>query len=191
MAVFAHLRWSQPGILSYANVNVLCAECSLEDYYLDERGDQRAQYLRLDLDYDTIGPIFGHPLPHIHAVCHEPAARFEIDQVGSSNVVIDFFEFVYRHLQPSKWLEWARAVWRPYFRERSTVFGDSMQTILDAFRANEIEVLRRFSDDIQEMRRSIRDRKQAVVDLSRPEDIRFDLIMRGADRDLLAFAGRS
>jgi hypothetical protein len=190
MAVFAYLEWNEPNTLSYANINILCAECGLDEYYVVEDGQQRAQYLRLDLDYETLGPIFAHPLPHVHAVCHEPAARFEIDELGSSNIVIDFFEFAYRHLQPDRWINWARTVWRPYFQERATEFGDTMETVLAAFRANDIELLRRFGDDIREMRRMLRARKEELVDPSRPRTRRFDLTMRKTDRDLLAFAGR-
>ncbi len=108
MALFGYLEWREPGTLSYATINILCADCSLVDFYLDEDNNRRAQYLRLDLDYESLGPIFVHPLPHIHAVCHEPVARFELDEFGSSNIVIDFLEFVYRNLQHDKWLNWER-----------------------------------------------------------------------------------
>lgn len=190
MAVFAYLEWDQPGALSYANVNVLCSACSLEDYLLDDEGHPRAQYLRLDLDFETLGPIFGHPLPHIHVVPHEPVARFEIDEFGSSNIVVDFLELAYRHLQHARWLNWARTIWRPYFHERATKFGDNMETVIIAFRGNDIQVLRRFGDDIREMRRLVRTRKEEIVDASQPNRRRFDLTMRAADRELLAFAGR-
>jgi hypothetical protein len=191
MAVFAYLEWHEPGTLYYASINILSTDSSLVDYYLDEDGDRRAQYLRLDLDYESLGSIFAHPLPHIHAVCHEPVARFELDEFGSSNIVIDFLEFVYRHLQRANWLNWARTVWRPYFQERvRDDFGNAMETILGAFDANDIELLRRFSDDIREMRRMIRNRKQEIVDPSRTQNRRFDLTMRQMDRELVAYADR-
>jgi hypothetical protein len=188
LAIFAYLEWREPGTLSYASINLVCAECSLEDFYLTEDGSARAQYLRLDLDYGTLGPIFNYALPHVHAVCHEPGARFELDEIGSSNIVIDFLEFAHRNLQHDKWLRWARTVWQPYFTDRRSEFGDAMQTVIDSFTGNDINVLRRFSTEIREMRKLILERKQEAVDVSRRAFPVFDLAMDKSDRELLAFA---
>jgi len=93
--------------LIYASVPTLVTESTIEEYYLD--GDS-ATYIRLDLNYETLGEPFSHPLAHIH-VGDEDSPRFALDGGTSGNVVMDFLEFIYRNHAPEKWLQWARRQW--------------------------------------------------------------------------------
>lgn len=185
MGIFAYLDWDEPDILAHASIVVLCADCSLDEYRRNEDGKQRAQYLRLDLDYESFDP-FAHSLPHIHATPYSPAVRFELEDANSASIVVDFLELVYRHLQPAQWLNWAKTVWRPFFqRRRRDEFGDLMETVINAARSHDVESLRRFEAELQGMRRAIRERKNEIVDPLRPEKRRFDLTMRPGDRGLV------
>ena len=64
LAVFLKLGWNDQRRLVYANIQTIVTASDLDDYYCDV--NVHAQYLRLDLDYKTLGDPFSHPLAHIH-----------------------------------------------------------------------------------------------------------------------------
>ncbi len=82
LAAFAIVSWKAGNELDFVTINVLKTECSLQEYIdlteddlqTDEWKDySRPYYIRLDLDYGTIGPIGTHPLPHLHFSPDAPA----------------------------------------------------------------------------------------------------------------------
>jgi hypothetical protein len=104
IAVFVKLAWRDRKRLVYANIQTVVAACDLEDYYLGMNSE--AQYLRLDLDYETLGDPFSHPLAHIH-LDGEWSPRFALDGGVSGNIVVDYLEFLYRNYVPAQWIKWA------------------------------------------------------------------------------------
>jgi hypothetical protein len=143
--------------------------------------------LRLDLDYNTLGPVFTHPLPHIHAIPYEPAARFALDDWNSPHVLIDFVEFAYRHLRTDEWLAWAKLVWERGFAARYAEADNPLDNIIDAFTVgNNIEDLHGYAEGIRHMRRLLRRHKDSLAEGLNPV---CDLCASTEDRGLLTFSG--
>ena len=185
LAAFAIVAWKPENQLDFATINVLKTECSLEDYRAltdeDLTGEWRelakAHYLRLDLDYGTLGPIGTHPLPHVHFSPDDPP-RFTLDASFSTNVVVDFMEFVYRHFFPKEWLTWAERTWsRHYKRTKRNPERNPFGRIVSAFADNEISVLHSLSKDVANV----------VAVLSKEKQCLYDLRMNAEDRRLLTF----
>jgi hypothetical protein len=175
LAIFALVEWSHPGRqLQTCSINVLKSEASLEDYYLDKIVE--AYYLRLDYDYGTLGPMFTHPLPHVHAWPSDSAPRFVAEGPGD-NVVVDFLEWLYRHFYHQQWLNWAERVCQPEFAKRYSEEKNPLYRIFRAFKDSQITVLRDFPDDIQLIKELVNERK------SRAYDLRVSI----ADRELLQY----
>lgn len=175
IAVVAKVCWRASKRLFYANVQVLVCSCDLATYLLDQ--DQQATYLRLDCDYETLGTPFSHPLPHIH-VDGDLSPRFTLDGGISENVVVDFFEFVYRHFVPAAWLRWSEKVWNETFGPSSTN-RDLFGRIVSAFRDNQFQVLRSYVAQLARFKRGLRKAKD--------ERIAFDLRFDGIDREVLEY----
>ena len=161
--------------LSYASIQTVIATTDLDDYYLDEAA--QAQYLRLDLDYRTLGDPFSHPLAHVH-VEGELSPRFALDGGYSGNIVIDYLEFIYRNYVPNKWLAWARRAWD---RERSTNESpgesDRFSTVIQAFGDGQFHILREHAAFLGDVKRALRRRK----------DEAYRYHMEGADREILEY----
>lgn len=174
VAVFATVGWKEGGDLTYANIAVLKTQASLEEYYYDPKDG--AFYLRLDFDYGTLGPAFTHALPHVHNSSDDTAPRFAPDGLNSENVVMDFFEYVYRHLLPDRWLAWARAVWH---RAHKTLPPEEnpFETMITAFKESKIEVLRAHAAPIATLKRLLREEK----------DCRYRPRANRSDMDLLRY----
>jgi len=175
IAVLAKLCWRDHKQLFYANIQVLVCNCDLETYLLDT--DQQAIYLRLDCDYETLGAPFSHPLPHLH-IEGELSPRFALDGGFAENVVVDFFEFIYRHYVPDTWLRWSEKVWNDAFGPSSRN-KDLFRTIREAFRDNQFQVLRSYSSELTRFKRALRKAKD--------ESIGFDLRLVGSDREILEY----
>jgi hypothetical protein len=175
IAVLAKLRWRKKKQLFYANIQVVVCACDLATFILDP--DQKAIYLRLDCDYETLGTPFSHPLPHIHAE-GELSPRFALDGGLSENVVVDFFEFIYRQYAPDAWLRWSEKIWRDAFGP-SSQRKDLFRTILDAFGDNQFQVLRSHSAQLARFKRALRKAKD--------EKIGFDLRLLDSDREVLEY----
>ncbi|MGL4461742.1 MAG: hypothetical protein ACRC1K_06270 [Planctomycetia bacterium] len=159
LAAFGVVSWRSPDELDFASINILKTECSLRDYFdLSEeelQGDWKSvadpYYLRLDLDYNTLGPIGTHPFPHVHFSPDGPL-RTALDGGCSTNVVVDFLEFVYRQFFHEKWLEWVASTWNDHYRGAS---GDESRNpfrdIVSAFKNHDVERLREIAPSIAEL----------------------------------------
>jgi hypothetical protein len=175
LAIFVKLAWRRPDRLVYANIQTIVTASDLDDFYLD--ADAQAQYLRLDFDYKTLGDPFSHPLVHIH-VEGELSPRFALDGGNSSNIVVDYLEFLYRNYAPVRWLEWAEREWnREFARAIKDGRAPLLGTIADAFTTGQIQILQTHSALLTRFKRALRKRKDEF----------FDLGMDGADRELLEY----
>ncbi|MGD0898516.1 MAG: hypothetical protein ABR915_11815 [Thermoguttaceae bacterium] len=183
IAVFAALQWRHM-TLTCASIQVIVARCDLDDFYLADPADpadarylRDAQYLRLDLDYETLGDLFSHPLPHVH-VGEGFSARFALDGGNSGNIVADFIEFIYRHHVPLKWRRWAEREWNRHFAALAGDEDDNpLPRILEAFDSNQFDILKQMSRELAEIRTVLRHRKDSF----------FALRMDGSDRELIEY----
>ncbi len=186
LAAFAFVSWRAGNELDHVTINLLKTECSLQDYHQlteedlqdDEwRSISRPQYMRLDLDYGTLGPIGTHPLPHVHFSPDDPP-RFALDASRSTNVVVDFIDFVYRHDFSRRWLDWARQTWNRHYRERS---GDPERNpfdrIIASYNEGQMAVIRSLADDIAALTSVLHDARGRM----------YDLRMNERDRRLMSF----
>jgi hypothetical protein len=163
IGVLASIKWGSNKILKYANIQVIVAEASLEDYYLDS--EINAIYLRLDCDELTLGEPFSHPHPHIHLES-SLSPRFALDGGFSENVVVDFMEFLYRHYKPSQWLAWAERTWNEKFEEARIGDEDNpFPIIVDAFRTSQIQILRDYALTLTRLKTVLKNRKDNLLDL--------------------------
>lgn len=175
IAVFVNLSWRHRKRLVHANVQTVVAACDLDDYYLMPTGE--AQYLRLDFDYKTLGDPFSHPLAHIH-IEGDLSPRFALDGGLAGNVLVDYFEFLYRNFVPAKWIKWAEREWGLEFE--ATAKHDEVNffpAIVDAFATSQFQILRDHAALLTRIKRTLRKRK----------DEAFDLCMEGADREILEY----
>lgn len=165
MAVFASLRFND-NIIEYANIQVLKTkpDKKLVDYY--RHPDKvSCKYLRFDYDLKCLGEMFTHPHPHIHTT-PDGSPRFwsTIYHNGnvSENIVLDFFEFVYRNFYPEKWHDWARYACqskRPIIQEDDVKFD----AIIEAFKANNQEaILSKYNRDLKRIKSRCRELKEKL-----------------------------
>jgi hypothetical protein len=172
IAVFASLKWDKDA-LYYASIPTLITESSVEEFYL--YGKAQVAYLRLDLNLDTLGDPFSHPLPHIHLI-DDLHPRFALDG-RSGNVLVDYLEFLYRNFQSGKWVDWARHHWRTErgFPQDNEI--DPFELVLNAFTDAQISILRENAPVILQINRTLR----------RVKDSFFSAHMEPTDRELLAY----
>lgn len=173
IAVFAKLKWNRDRLV-YATMPTLIAECDLEEYY--QRGNAEATYLRLDLDYATLGDPFSHPLPHVHA-SDERHPRFCLEGGTSGNVIVDYLEFVYRNYAHDRWLDWARRQWISTRGVEADEGGLLFRLIVEAFLENQFHVLRANAHAIAQIKKTLRDAKDSM----------FRSHMDGVDREILEY----
>lgn len=186
LAVFAVVSWGADNELEFVTINALKTECSLKDYHdLTEndlekeewRAYSQPRHLRLDLDYGTLGPIGTHPLPHVHLNPDGPP-RCVLDASHSTNIVVDFMEFVYRHYFPGVWLDWAERTWNRHYRQtKRNPELNPFRAIVSAFAENQIGVLHERTRDVSDL----------VDVLQREKDSLYELRMNAADRRLMTF----
>ncbi len=186
LAAFAIVSWKPTNELEFVTINVLKTECSLQDYLELTEEDlemeewktfSRPRYMRLDLDYGTLGPIGTHPLPHVH-LSPDDSPRCTLDASRSTNVVVDFIEFVYRHFYPKAWLSWAERTWnRDYKDKHRDPERNPFRAIVSGFAENEIGVLHMLNKDIAEL----------VAVLAEEKGRLYELRMNAADRQMMTF----
>jgi hypothetical protein len=189
LAVFGLVAWAPDAELTHATLNVLKTECSLRDYHgLSElevetpewRELVGAHYLRLDLDYGTLGTIGTHPLPHIHFSPNDPP-RFVLNAGRSTNVIVDFLDFIYRHFFPDRWLGWAEQVWDSEWKRRGRdPERNPFSRLVTAFEANEIGFLHQHYGELLDV----------IEVLGRAKDDLYDLRISEKDRRLMTFPDR-
>lgn len=171
IALLAKCKWDK-NLLGYASLSTLVAQCALGDYYRE--GTAEAVYFRLDLNYETLGKPFSHPLVHIHGWGeHDPL--FSLDGGTNGNIVVDFLEFVYRNYVPNKWLKWARSQWLS--TQKTQKDEDSFDLIERAFGENQFDILKQQTNLISRIKRVLREAK----------DQKFTSHMLGADREILEY----
>lgn len=103
MGIIARIRYLD-GLIVYANVQVVVAMSDLRTLYRDAKTQH--WYFRLDYDRGNLGRLFREALPHIHSLPKgEP--RFGCS-TSSGNMIVDFFDFIYRNFYPDAWADWAR-----------------------------------------------------------------------------------
>jgi hypothetical protein len=166
VALMAKFRWEKDRLV-YASVPTLVAAVTLDEYYLDGGS---ATYFRLDLNSETLGEPFSHPLPHIH-VGDADSPRFALDGGTSGNVVMDFLEFIYRNHVPTKWLRWARRQWLAEGADEQR--AGQFEEIVRAFRGSDLDALRANAHVISQVKRTLREAKDKL----------FKATMDGTDRE--------
>ncbi|MCL4205670.1 MAG: hypothetical protein KJ000_24575 [Pirellulaceae bacterium] len=175
LAIFALMGWQKGRILSFANIQTIVTTCELDAYYVEAQGE--AIYLRLDLDYETLGDPFSHPLAHIH-VEDDQSPRFALDGGDSGNVILDYLEFLYRNYHSEKWLEWVKRVWAEEFKKsdgKGTT--DPLPRIIDAIKSSQFHVLRDMATDVARIKNALRKKKDNL----------FAPHVNGTDRLLLEY----
>jgi len=157
LAIFALIEWDVPDRrISACSINAIKTPVGLEDYYLEPT--EGAFYFRLDYDCGTLGPMFTHALPHLHAWPSDAAPRFAVEGVGE-NFVVDFLEWIYRHFYHDRWLAWVDSVCRPAFAEKYGEEAGPLDRIFRAFHESQIRVLREHKDDIERIKTLLRGKK--------------------------------
>lgn len=159
IAVFAIAFWSKKKELIGANISVLVTSKPLDEYLeVGASPNEEESYFRLDYDATTLGYPFSHPLPHIHVFGHE-SIRFALEG-SSGNVIVDFFEFVYRHFYPQKWSNWAEGVWNADFTaKRLSEDENPIYRIFKAFEESRLGVLQQHEDDLTRLKTLLRKSK--------------------------------
>jgi hypothetical protein len=148
---------------------------TLEDFFLDAA--RPVVYLRLDLNYETLGDPFSHPLAHIH-VSDESHPRFALDGGTSDNVIVDYLEFLYRNYVSDKWVRWARRQWlATSYAEAIDPEDDPFDRIVDAFTDSQFGELNTRAQGIRQIKKTLREAKDAL----------FANHMNGPDREILEY----
>lgn len=175
IAVFANLAW-RSDLLRYASIpTLIVVGATLDDFYLDS--DVPAIYLRLDLNYQTLGTPFSHPLAHIH-VTDDSFPRFALDGGNCGNVILDYLEFIYRTYVPDKWLRWARRHWlNSGLPSAGDEENDPFERILTAFNDSQFDDLMPHTTVIRQIKDLLRNAK----------DVAFPSHMNGLDREILEY----
>jgi len=179
IAVFMALYWQgkKRTKLRGANFSTLVTSCELEEYFLEKPDQCEVVYFRLDFDYGTLGHPFSHPIPHFHSR-GDLSPRFSFDVGDSGNVVMDYFDFLYRQFIPAKWKSWAESVWNKDYHESARDPQENpFRTIVAAFEESQFGVLREHASSIQHLKRILRAQK----------DKQFKWCMNPDDRALLQY----
>jgi hypothetical protein len=168
VAAFIALFWNTNQLYG-ANISTLITSCDLEEYLLGPPPECEYAYFRLDLDVRSLGQPFSHPLPHIHVI-DDLSPRFAVEIGPSGNVVMDYFDFIYRQYVPSKWRDWAEAVWN--HRVQPDPLDNPFPTIVAAFERGEIGVLREHAQSVQRLKQILSERKDELFEYCMsPEDL--------------------
>ncbi len=171
--MFAELRWNQ-GQLVYASVSTLVTQATLDEFY--RTGQPKATYLRLDLNYETLGLAFAHCLPHIH-VGDDDAPRVALGGGPDGNVIVDYLEFLYLNYAHQKWAAWARRIWMKANASDAAGAGKTFDSLQAAFNENQIGLLRDQRDQIVRLKKALRSEKNRI----------FPCRVHWADRELLEY----
>ncbi len=156
VAIFAVIHWHS-GVMRYLNCQVVVAlEGTIDDLYCDP--GLRAQYLRLDYDLQALGSMFREPAPHIH-VHPDGEPRFAL--ATTQNVLMDFFDFVYRNYCYDQWLRWATDVWERDARRQNLDLA-ALNRVHDAFDSGSCEALEKVRKELDAMKRAWRRERDAL-----------------------------
>jgi hypothetical protein len=163
LAIIALVEWGEPvKQLKACSIQVVKTDGALADFLADSM--IAAYYFRFDWDYGTLGPIFTHPLPHVHAWKEDDAPRF-VCEGDTCNVVVDFLEWIVRHFYHDDWLMWATDACEASFDTRFGKDENPLDRIFLAFHESKINVLRQYPNEIEDIRRILRERKDQAYSL--------------------------
>jgi hypothetical protein len=157
LAIIAIVKYRNPGReLDACSIQVVKTEGTLQEYL--DSATVEAHYLRFDYDYDTLGPMFTHPLPHVHTVKSSKALRLAMSG-ETGNVIVDFLEAVCCHFHHDDWILWMENLCEPTFNARYGPDRNPLRRIIRAFEESKIEVLRSYPQDIQELKKLLQAKK--------------------------------
>lgn len=162
-AAFVSIRWVDDTKLIFVSAQAIIVRNKTLDSYYANDSDQ-VQYLRLDYFGARIGAMFKEHWPHVH-IAEDGAPRFPCDYTSSGNIVIDFFDFIYRNYYHDKWLDWAQTVWAPH-AVRLGLAADPFPAVAAAFDAHKINVLlSTYRDYIMMMKHAWRENNDRLLPL--------------------------
>ncbi len=157
MAVIARVRY-RSDLVVRANIQVLVAEADLTTLFVES--STRCSYFRMDHEPDQLGPCFKEPLPHIHSA-GAGAPRFPC-AAPTANIIVDFFDFIYRNFHHELWLKWAQHAYRSSSAGTRTD-DDPFPFIEEAFRAGKHEALiARCAQDLRDIKFACRSMKDKI-----------------------------
>ena len=177
LAVFAFIGWRENDTLFPASVQAIKTIGVDIPTFFAGAGNHQVQYFRLDVERRT-GLIFTHPFPHAHYVpCGE--VRYSLNGWQSGNVLIDFFEHIYLQCYHAQWLAWAQSIWNRHWSVLAgrAALPNPFQTIVDAFRESQYQVLEQYQRDLEAIKNVLR----------RQKDDSYRLRVDGARCSLLAY----
>ena len=151
---------------------------TVEDFYLDPSIPYH--YFRLEYDLGSLGNMFNHPHPHIHTV-PDGAPRFSGPCVESGNIVVDFFDFLYRNYYHDKWLSWARSAYEAHGEILQGLFDSSnFDSIAALFSKSNHELLmKNHEPDLRLIKKACRHRKDEIfeprIDIRLSKTLAYDI----------------
>lgn len=177
LAVFAFISWRENDILYPASVQAIKTIGVDVPTYFAGAGNHQVQYFRLDVERRT-GLMFTHPFPHAHYV-PRGEVRYSLNGWQSRNILVDFFEHIYLQCYHNSWLAWAENVWNRHWSVAAgnAALPNPFQTIVDAFRESQYQVLEQYQRDLEAIKNVLR----------RKKDDGYRLRVDGARCSLLAY----
>lgn len=162
-ASFVSVRWVEETKLTYVSAQaIIVRNKTLKSYYAN--GSDEVQYLRLDYHGARIGAMFKEHWPHVH-IAEDGEPRFPSDYSTTGNIVIDFFDFIYRNYYHSKWIDWAELIYDDY-ASKLGVSPNPFPAIRQAFDAHQIPLLLgKYRPYLEQMKRAWRENNDSLLPL--------------------------
>ena len=162
-AAFVSVRWVDDTKLIFVSAQaIIVRNKTLASFYANDSDE--VQYLRLDYNGGRIGAMFKEHWPHVH-IAEDGEPRFPCDPSTTGNIVIDFFDFIYRNYYHPKWLAWAQLVWAPHV-VRLGLVADPFPVVADAFNAHKINaLLSTYRDYVVMMKQAWRENNDKLLPL--------------------------
>lgn len=149
--VFIEIRHKQQ-VVDFVNVQAfITEEIDLMDLAVqnweDIKETGKVFYYRLDYDINNLGDFFKEPLPHIHI---QPKGNPRVSLANvNDDLLINFFEFIYKNHFYEEWLEWTLNTLDDYKRS-------SFSEIRTCYKSNNYETLaNNYKNEIDEIKKSI------------------------------------
>ncbi len=137
-AAFVSTRWVDESKLIYVSLQaIIVRNKNLKSYY--ENDSNQVQYFRLDYFASRVGEMFKEHQPHVH-IAEDGAPWFPVDPTSTGNIIVDFFDFIYRNYYHDRWLDWAREVWARHAKQLA-IAEDPFPAIVEAFKAHQVPAL--------------------------------------------------
>jgi hypothetical protein len=176
LALFLSLAWEGGDELTFIHCQALALNDGADLHTFYDNGSGDAQYLRLEFNHKELGPVYSHPLPHIHGR-PDGAPRFPMETSQSGNALIDFLDFLYRNFSHAVWLRWAQKTWSAELKRRN-LGEDTFTAIQESFKAGQADLLvTNYREHLVWMKKAWRDEKDGM----------FPLRISSNFRDLLSY----